>query len=369
MKKILFIIYTHSLGGGAERIFSNVLNGLAAKTDYKISVLEYAKYGVKEEKIDSRIKILKPIVDMQKSSKVEKAIKYAMVHLCPQLLRSWYVKEKYDVEIAFNYQIPSFLLSSSKDVYKVQWNHGDVYDLKDNAFKRFLQNLSYKKADRIVAISNNTKRSILEVFGQHAKKLGIIYNGTDVDLIIKESDSPTDIKLKDNSLVFLGRIEPGKDPMRLVKYTERLINEGVEVNLYLLGVGVQQEELFDYIRSSGLDDRIFMLGYIKNPYPIIKQSAAICMLSKTEGFPTVFTEGMALGKPFISSEVGGVEELSNDGKCGVVVADYDEFKQAVLNVVVDSENNGRMSVACKEHIKMFSYDEQIKNTIGLIEQI
>ena len=93
MKKILFTIYSYSLGGGAEKILSNVVNGLAEKTDYEISVLQYADFGVKTEKTDDRVKILKPVVDMNNSSKVEKIFKYFLVHFCPFILRKRYIKE------------------------------------------------------------------------------------------------------------------------------------------------------------------------------------------------------------------------------------------------------------------------------------
>lgn len=368
MKKILFITYSFSLGGGSEKILSNILNGLADKTDYDVSVLEYAKYDIKSERINSKIKSLNPIVDMNKSSKAERILKLLCVHFCPWLLRALYIKEKYDVEIAFNYQIPSFLTSARKDVYNIQWNHGAIYDLKDGWFKRFLQGLSYKKANKIVTISKVTEESVLEIFPQYKEKACLIYNGTDIDSINNGANQNTDITLKENSLVFLGRLEDNKNPLKLLEYMERLIAEGVDVNLYMLGTGVQQEEVAERIKSAGLEERIVLLGYINNPYPIIKQSRAVCMLSKSEGFPTVFTEGMALGKPFISSNVGGVRELSNDGKCGVVVDGYEEFKQAVKSIVLDLQNNETMSCACKEHIRLFSYDEQIKKIIGLIEQ-
>lgn len=368
MKKILFIIYTYSMGGGAENILLNVINGLAEKSDYEISVLEYAEYGIRRMNFNDRLKILKPIVDMNNSSRMERIIKYFLVHFCPWILRKLYIKEKYDVEISFNFQIPSFLTSPRKDVYNIQWNHGDIYELKDEFFKRILQGRSYKKADKIVVISENTRNSVMELFPQYKEKIRTVYNGTDLKSINNSSNEPTDISLEKNSMVFLGRIEPQKGIMRLVEYTERIINEGIDIKLYLLGTGVQDNEVAEYIEKNNLGDNIKMLGYISNPYPIIKQSKAVCMLSKSEGFPTVFTEGMALGKPFISTPVGGTGELSDNGKCGVLVNDYEEFKQAVLDVVIDNENNEQMGRTCFERIKLFSLDEQIENIKKLIEQ-
>lgn len=366
MKKILFIIYTHSMGGGAEKILSNVVNGLAKKTNYDISVLEYANYGIKKEKIDDRVNILKPIVDMNNSTKLERVIKLFLVHFLPQILRKKYIKENYDVEISFNYQIPSFLTSSKKSVYNIQWNHGDIYDLKNSFLKRLLQRRSFKKADKIVVISKNTRNSIIDIFPKMQEKICTIYNGTDIELLNTLANKQTDIKIKNNSIVFLGRLEPQKAPMRLIKYTEQVIREGLDINLYLMGGGPQKDEIEKYIDSHNLGENIKLLGYVYEPYPVIKQSAAICMLSQSEGFPTVFTEGMALGKPFISTRVGGTEELSNSGKCGIIIDSYDEFKDAIINVVLNKENNINMGNACIEHMELFSYDKQIEETIKLI---
>lgn len=368
MKKILFIIYTYSLGGGAEKILSNVVNGLAEKTNYEISILEYANYGIKKENLNPNICVLPPIVNMNTSSKIERIIKSFLVHFCPGVLRKFYIKDKYDVEISFNYQIPSFLTSRKKNVYNIQWNHGDIYDLKNSTFKRFLQNISFKKADKIVSISKNTENSIIDLFPQYRNKLRIIYNGTNVALINREATKRTDITLKNNSIVFLGRLEPNKNPLKLIQYTQQLLNEGIDINLYLLGNGIQKKDIAEYIEKQNLKEHITQLGYISEPYPIIKQCRAVCMLSNSEGFPTVFTEGMALGKPFISTPVGGTKELSNNGKCGIIVNNYEEFKQAIKKIIFDTDNYEKMSNACNEYIKLFSYDKQIEDIIALIEE-
>lgn len=368
MKKILFIIYTASLGGGAEKILTNVVNGLAKNADYDISVLEYAKYNVKKEKFDPKVKILPPVVEMEKANRLEKVIKFFLVHFCPSLLRSFFIKEKYDVEISFNYQISSFLTSSKKDVYNIQWNHGDIYDLRESRIKYFLQKKSYKKANKIVTISENTKNSVLELFPEYRSKVVTIYNGTDVDAILAAAEEHTETVLEPNSLVFLGRLEDNKNPLKLIQYVKDLICEGLPIHLYLLGAGVQEEEIAAYIKAENLEEDVVLLGYQKNPYPIIKQSRAVCMLSKSEGFPTVFTEGLALGKPFISSRIGGTAELSNGGRCGIIISSYEEFKNAVNEIISDENHYAEMSAACREHIKRFSYKKQINDIITLIEE-
>lgn len=368
MKKILFVIYSYSMGGGAERVLTDIVNHMD-QSKYDISILPYAQYDVFEEQVNSNIKILPSIVDMNKEKKYKKYLKYILVHLFPEILRKKYIKNKYDVEISFNYQIPSFLVKETKKTKVIEWNHGDVYDLQKRPFKRYLQRRSYKRATRIVAISENTTQSILNLFPQFQSKLAVIYNGVNIKRIQALSEEKCDIILKDPAILFIGRIEEAKNPLQILEVIRNLKSNNKKINLYYVGTGSQDELLKKRIKEYELEDRVFCLGYQKNPYPIIKQCRAICMMSKTEGFPTVFTEGMVLGKPFISSEVGGTNELSANGKCGMVVHDSKECEKALGEVVLNLQNNEKMSENSKVHIERFSLEQQISKIEGLIESL
>ena len=66
MKKILFVPYTYSLGGGAERVLSTVVSHLD-KEKYDITILPYADYSVMEENTPSYVTLRKGIVDIEKA--------------------------------------------------------------------------------------------------------------------------------------------------------------------------------------------------------------------------------------------------------------------------------------------------------------
>ncbi len=366
MKNILITIYTYTLGGGAEKILKETVNGLD-KEKYKITVLPYAYYGVKTEKSDDNVTVLPSVVNMLTSNRIERWVKYFLVHFFPSVIRKIYIKEKYDVEISFNYQIPSFMVKKRKYNKVINWNHGDIYNLENSWLKRKLQERSFKQADTIVAISENTKQSIQHIFPQYADKIKLIYNGIDTEKNVLAAQESTDIKVKENSLVFLGRLEEMKKPLKLLDYVKTAIDSGRDINLYFLGQGEQSDDVRQKIADYGLQDRVFQLGYISNPCPIIAQCKAVCMLSHAEGFPTVFTEGMSLGVPFITSNVGGAAELSNDGECGVIVDTVEEFIEAIDRVVLDTKANKEMSKACIEHIKNFSVSRQIQEIETLLD--
>lgn len=368
MKKILFVPYTYSLGGGAERVLSTVVSHLD-KEKYDITILPYADYSVMEENTPSYVTLRKGIVDIEKAGKLEKGIKFFLVHFFPGILRKLYIREKYDIEISFNYQIPSFLVKRSKGTKVIEWNHGDIYDLRDKKIRRMLQGRSYRKADRIVTISENTRQSVCALFPEVENKIELIYNGVDIRRIQEKAAQEPPVVLREHSIIFLGRLEPAKRPIELLEVVRNMHRNGQRVSLYYLGKGELKEELEAKIREWGLEEYVFLLGYQRNPYPLIRQSRAVCMISQSEGFPTVFTEGMALGIPFVSSPVGGVRELSNDGRCGMVVDGPEACGEAIAKIVFDEEIHKKMSDACLEHIRNYSVEKQKERIENLLDRI
>jgi glycosyltransferase involved in cell wall biosynthesis len=361
-KKLLFIIYTHSLGGGAEKILTNIVNGLDPDK-YEIDILEYAQYGVKEEPIKEHVRRLKPIVSMKNDGKIKRVWKNIQVYSYAKFLRKR--EKKYDLEISFNYLIPTFLLS--KDVPTIAWIHGDVSDLKEKTYYRMLQRNSLRHINQIVTISQNSKQAILDVFPEVRGKLNIIYNGFDVVEIQENSNRECDISLKQPSITYIGRLENGKNPLVLLDVLKKLKEEGEVVNLYYVGQGEMQDSIIERVQEYGLQEQVQLLGYQQNPYPVMRQSTAICMMSHSEGFPTVFAEGMALGTPFISTPVGGVVEMANGGTCGHIVNNVDECVHAIEKCVLNEKKNQEMQKACKEHIHLFDLATQIQKIEKLFD--
>ncbi len=357
MKKILFVTYTFSLGGGAEKILSDLVGNID-REKYQIDILPYADYGVKQEFVPEGVNLMPGIVDMKKAGKIEKAVKYFLVHFFPSVLRKIYIKKKYDFEVSFNYQIPSFLVKESIGTKAIMWNHGVIDDLKTNKLGYLLQKRSFKRATKIISIAENTRDSISELYPEFSHKSEIIYNGINTKRIIENSKVPTELEFKNPSIVFAGRLEDAKQPLAVLEAVKILKERRKNVFAYFIGQGEQQDVLEEKVREWNLQDNVFLLGYQTNPYPIFLNCDAVCMLSKSEGFPTVFAEGMTLGKPFISTYVGGVKEMSDNGNCGVIVKTPQECADAIEKIVLDSAVNSKMGENCRKHIANFSMERQ-----------
>ena len=89
-------------------------------------------------------------------------------------------------------------------------------------------------------------------------------------------------------------------------------------------------------------------------------------MSKQEGFPGVYVEALSLGVPFVSTDVGGAEELSQGGKFGKIIFDNEEAIEEIIKFV---ENK---SICNLEEINIFiqqlSIESQIKKFKELIDK-
>ena len=366
-KKILFIIWSFSHGGGAEKILSNVVNNMDSEK-YDIEILEYYYAGIKKENIGSNIVLHKPIIDVTRKNifnKIKNKIIGFLITRCPSLIRKIYLNKTYDVEISFNYMIPTFLLNK-KSGKKISWMHGVIYELNNNLRNKRLQKKSLENVNKIVAISKRTYDSILEVFPEYKDKLSIIHNGYEFSKIIDLSNEKKDIKKAD--IIFCGRFDENKNPLRLLKILKIIKEKGYDYKLGFLGVGDLQEEAEAYVKENNLIDNVYFYGYQNNPYVYMKDAKIICMTSNSEGFPTVIIEGMALGKPFVTTPVAGVDEMYDNENCGFITDDDERYANIIIKLLEDKKLYSKMSKNCVTYVKRFSIENQINRLEELINE-
>lgn len=358
MKKIFFIINCYSKGGGAESLLTMIVNHLDSKK-YEVGIMEIIHDTIKKEPVNDNIKMY-PYYTLADAPD-RKARMYYVYHEWNRVIAE-YIPQDYDLYVSFNYLKPSFLLPCGKKC--IAWIHGSVYNLLDEnkAEERQLQNEAFYKADKIVTISDITTQSVFELFPEHREKIHVLYNGIDIENVRKKALERTDIKLEHPAIISSGRLDKNKNPLRMLRIFRKLQKRMSKVHLYYLGYGDLEEEVREQSRIAGIEDRVHLLGYYENPFPIIAQCDAVGMFSLAEGFPMALLESVALDKTFVSSVIGGARILANDGQCGRVVETDDEAVKAFEEIL--HEDREVQKERCRECIKKFGlkeYMQQIEN--------
>lgn len=363
MKKVFFIINCYSKGGGAEALLTKIVNHLNPKK-YEIGIMEIIHDTIKIEPVNSNIKIYPYYVKADDPERKTKM--YYVYHEWDKVI-SEYIPQDYDLYVSFNYLKPSFLLPSGKK--NIAWIHGDVYDLAvDNKKEeRELQREAFCKADRIVTISDITTQSIIDLFPEHREKVRVIYNGIDLKGVREKAKEYTEVQLKHPSILSIGRLDANKNPLRLFEIFKQIHDKKPEVHLYYLGYGVLEEEVGRLARENGISNRVHLLGYHENPFPIISQCDVSCMFSLSEGFPMALLESVALDKPFVSSVIGGARILANGQRCGRTVETDEEAVQAILGMLqADKE---QMKEECRKSVERFGLEKYICQIEKLFDEV
>lgn len=133
---------------------------------------------------------------------------------------------------------------------------------------------------------------------------------------------------------WVGRIEAPKDPLKAVDVLERLARESIEFTAWFAGAGTLEPELRRAISRSGLEDRVELVGILE-PTALaesLRASNVLLMTSLLEGFPRAMVEALASGVPVVSTRVGDVPTVVQQGKNGFVAegGSADELAELVL---------------------------------------
>lgn len=246
------------------------------------------------------------------------------------------VKEKYDVEMAFNRgNIAKMISGSNSDAKKIIWVHSD-YIKCGNGFAGFKTGdeaiEAYKKFDKILCVSNQAKKSFEELFKINNTTC-VAYNLFDIDKILSLSAEKS-FEKKKFTICAVGRLHESKNYSLLLKVCKTLNDRGLDFCCYIVGGGDEEKELLKQKQELGLDNVIFV-GASNNPYSYMAQSDIYISTSIYEGLSTTTIEALILGKPCVVTNCTGMEEiLTENGEAYGMIVPIDEvaIADAVENI-------------------------------------
>jgi glycosyltransferase involved in cell wall biosynthesis len=145
----------------------------------------------------------------------------------------------------------------------------------------------------------------------------------------------------------VGRLSPEKGFDLLIRAADRLLAEGLDLELWILGEGDQKEALAELIRQLGREERIRLLGYCSDLAGYYEAMDVLALSSYREGLPNVLLEAMALEVPVLATRVAGIPRLIQDGDNGLLVepGQVDELVAGLRQLLRSPELRQRLAEA------------------------
>jgi len=359
LKKKILIRIGSLRHGGAEKVLVNFLKNLP-EDKYEIDLLINLYTGMYIKEIPSWVNLhylLKgEMITTNRPHeipvKVFRVLYQKMFLWFPSLLYRFVLKnKKYDVEIAAIHGMYKELLSSpQKDSKKIIWIQNDIFNLKEYTHDVIRQLFKF---DRILVISDKLKEEMLKIAENDQEKKNVIkiFNPIDKEDTLRKadieiSDYPFSSKLP--TFVTVGTVYPQKGYDRLLNVHKKLIDEGLQHHLLIIGDGYDFEAIQNQLHTLGLQDTAKMLGFSSNPYPYMKKADFYIMSSRHEGFPTIIAEALILNKPISATDISGIKDLLQDGKLGNITENsedgiYEGMKKFLTDKNVTEEYKKQIS--------------------------
>ena len=126
------------------------------------------------------------------------------------------------------------------------------------------------------------------------------------------------------TLVYLGRLEPIKNPGILLPILKRLRADGIPARLWLIGDGSERDSLEATAAELGVTSHVTFGGYRNDVEEILRKADIFVLPSLTEGSPLALGEAMGCRLPAVSSDVGGCGEMIEHGRSGFLVPRQEE---------------------------------------------
>jgi len=200
--------------------------------------------------------------------------------------------------------------------------------------RSIVRDTTCRAMDRVVAVSGGAADAFCRANKHPRDEVAVVYNGVDLARFRSANHKSTIGNRKSPALVSVANLSPDKDFDVLLEAL-RIVREKLPVRLVVVGDGPERQRVEQLVRDSGLDEAVELLGRRDDVPAILAAADVFVHAARTEGLGIAVLEAMAARVPVVATAVGGLTEIVEPEKTGLLVepGDAPAFAKAALRLL------------------------------------
>lgn len=258
------------------------------------------------------------------------------------------------------------------------WAFNEERPLWQKLIIKFFSWITVMLAHKTIAVSDAVKNDT-EEWPLVSEKISVIKNGIREPEFFTQKDARmhlfamANIHVPENAFVVgtIAELHKNKGLSYAIEAIAKIVSENPNLYYFVLGDGEEKEHLEVLVGHQGLQGRVFLLGFVKDAASFLTAFDTFILPSIKEGLPYVILEAGLAHLPVVASDVGGIPEVIENKKTGLIVParDSEAITTAIQTLMADRPLAERFRAALRERVLAdFSLSRVIKNTSFLYSE-
>lgn len=362
-QKILFMVINMNIGG-TEKALLNMISEIP-RDKYEVTILMLEKYGGFLNEVPSWVDVkyldnyseIKPILNNPPKYTVKEFIKKGNILRGVNIGLSYYsskllkdkgvffkyilknhskIPSEYDLAVAYAGPmdfISYYVLNKIKAKKKVQWIHFDVEKI---GFNLEFAKKYYIQFNKVFIVSQQGKEKLINKLPELKNNIDVFYNIVPTKLIkeLAEIGEGFNDDFEGKRILTVGRLSKEKGQDLSILALKKLVNDGYNVRLYLVGDGNDRERLNTLIKENNLEYYCVLLGSKKNPYRYMRECDIYLQSSRHEGYCITLAEVKCFNVPIITTNfTGASEQMEKYYKGSIVGISSEQIFEGIKKII------------------------------------
>jgi len=275
--------------GGAERVFTVVLNGLAAR-GFDMHVALCQKEGHWLERLSPQV-----TVHDLKAPRVRQSV-FALARLCSRLLPRSVLSTSFHLNVLVGLLRPLLPSCTQVVLREVSINHFENSALK--GLRGVLSHRAYQSADRVICLTDSMRKQVISRLGVKADRAVRIFNPLD-DVADAALRTPPATSTEARRIVAIGSLRHYKGFDRIIAAMPRLLQKHPGSTLTIYGEGEHRADLEAQVAASDCAELIRLPGFTSDVRGALQSADLFVLSSRFEGMPNVLLDATLARCPYV----------------------------------------------------------------------